>query len=123
MWRFIATHNATARSLVKVGFMEGLSAAEKAARGQAIADGLNLRPAEEKAATAAKLSTALKGKKRTKPKKRSREEWAETARKQAATRRANGTTNGPQKGTKYKRRANGTTPGPNKGWKVSERAL
>ena len=79
---------------------------EKAAWGQAIADGLNLRPAEEKAATAAKLSEALKGKKRKKYKKRSPEEVAETARKQAATRRANGTTSGRKKG-----------------WKVSARAL
>ena len=65
MRRFIAKHNETARFLVKVGLMEGLSAAEKAARGQAIADGLNLRPAEEKAATAAAISKALAGRKLT----------------------------------------------------------
>eukprot|EP01046_Picozoa_sp_COSAG06_P015857 COSAG06_NODE_1030_length_11018_cov_6.347742_2_plen_348_part_00 len=56
MLHFIDKHNETARFLVHVGFMEGLSADEKARRGQAISDGLNLRPAEEKAAAAAAMS-------------------------------------------------------------------
>ena len=54
----------------------------------------------------AQLYSVRKGTKTKKRKKRSREEWTEIARKQAAA-----------------RRANGTTAGRKKGWNVSERAL
>jgi hypothetical protein len=99
MRRFIATHNGTARFLVHVGFMEGLSADEKARRQRG-----PLSEAEKKA-------QRRRGPKKggwTQLKKKTRSEYAEIERKKAATRRKNGTT---------------TSGWQNKGGKVSERAL
>jgi hypothetical protein len=127
MRHFIAKHNETARFLVHVGFMEGLSADEKARRGQAISDGLHLRPAEEKAAAAAAISEAwnrltaeeqaargeamsawhagLSAAEKKARAMKTRSENAAIERKRAATCRENGTKRGPKKGGKVSERA------------------
>ena len=61
MLRFVAERNADALFLVNVGFLQGLTPMQKAARGKAISDGHKARPAEERVATAMTLERVMRG--------------------------------------------------------------
>jgi hypothetical protein len=60
MMRFVAKYDNQARSLIGVGFLQGLPAEAQSALGKAISDGHKARPHQEKAATAKKMSEAQK---------------------------------------------------------------